>query len=183
MIHEKLKKETTLLHRNVERNSMLKRVMDPNLTVDYYSIIIEKFYHFHQEIETQLVKFNNQHKLITDLDNRLKCDFLEADIVELNIVKTNLPKRYIEINTAEDFFGVLYVIEGSTLGGQYIIPKLNVSLPELKHSYYNGFGDETRNLWLTFINQLTSTQDALNHEEVVKSANLTFSTLIELFKE
>ena len=60
-----------------------------------------------------------------------------------------------DIKNQGDLVGMLYVIEGSTLGGQLISKHLTKNLgitPETGGRFFGGYGENTSVLWLDFLN-------------------------------
>jgi heme oxygenase len=74
------------------------------------------------------------------------------------------------------FLGAMYVIEGSTLGGQYIAKHVEQTLnlePGLGNSYFRGYGDQTGAMWKAFKAVLAAVPDTQT-ELVVRSAKHMF---------
>ncbi|QDE38774.1 biliverdin-producing heme oxygenase [Luteibacter pinisoli] len=62
----------------------------------------------------------------------------------------NLPARVIShVDVPPEFWGELYVIEGSTLGGQVIVRQLRTQFPALPHAYY-AMGESAPGQWRRF---------------------------------
>jgi heme oxygenase len=78
--------------------------------------------------------------------------------------------------TWAQLLGAMYVVEGSTLGGQVIarqLAKANIPL----RSYFSGYGERTGPLWKAFCQLLTQAATPENEAEIVQSASLTFQKL------
>nr|GFD17027.1 hypothetical protein [Tanacetum cinerariifolium] len=72
--------------------------------------------------------------------------------------------------------GAMYVVEGSTLGGQVIarqLAKANIPL----RSYFSGYGERTGPLWKAFCHLLAQEATPENEADIVQSASLTFQKL------
>jgi heme oxygenase (biliverdin-IX-beta and delta-forming) len=75
------------------------------------------------------------------------------------------------------FLGAMYVIEGSTLGGQYIARHVEQTLgfePGHGDSYFRGYGDQTGSMWRDFKAVLAEVPDA-HTDLVVQSAKQMFA--------
>ncbi len=103
--------------------------------------------------------------------------FLGTDRPEL----LPLCAQIASIGSSESVFGSLYVVEGATLGGQYISRHvqqvLNVT-PESGGHFFRGYGQRTGEMWQTFRSTLDSfalTQQT--QDRVLFTALETFKTL------
>jgi heme oxygenase len=75
------------------------------------------------------------------------------------------------------FLGAMYVIEGSTLGGQYIARHVEHALglfPGNGDAYFRGFGDRTGSMWREFQDALEQVNDG-DADIVINSAKKMFS--------
>lgn len=80
-------------------------------------------------------------------------------------------------------FGSLYVIEGSALGGQVIVPRLQRDLgltPDGGASYFYGFGERTGGMWREFrlLAEVEIGGDPVDRREACQAAEQTFAALI-----
>lgn len=72
--------------------------------------------------------------------------------------------------------GALYVLEGSTLGGQVIARQLAKAGIALR-AYFTGYGERTGPRWKAFCELLAQAATPDNQAEIVASASLTFQKL------
>jgi heme oxygenase len=75
------------------------------------------------------------------------------------------------------FLGAMYVMEGSTLGGQYIARQVEKTLglaPGRGDAYFRGYGDETGPMWRAFKAVLAEVPER-HSELVVRSAKRVFA--------
>lgn len=84
-------------------------------------------------------------------------------------------------------FGSLYVIEGSALGGQVIMPRLQRDLglaPGRGTSYFHGYGERTGGMWREFRQRAAAEiGDApARRREACRAAVQTFDALIATFE-
>ena len=106
-----LKAATTVHHERLERRVDIERHLRSR---DAYRALLERFYGFHRPIEAVLAPFAGaftpRHPL------------LAQDITALGGEVANLPMatRLPEVHSVRDALGVLYVLEGSALGGAVI---------------------------------------------------------------
>ncbi|MVN77935.1 hypothetical protein GO988_16520 [Hymenobacter sp. HMF4947] len=72
--------------------------------------------------------------------------------------------------------GAMYVLEGSTLGGQVIARQLAKADIPLR-TYFGGYGAQTGPRWKAFCQLLAAAATPANQAEIVQSASLTFQQL------
>ena len=72
--------------------------------------------------------------------------------------------------------GAMYVLEGSTLGGQVLARQLAKAGIPLR-AYFTGYGERTGPRWKAFCQLLAAAATPANQAEVVQSASLTFQHL------
>jgi heme oxygenase len=120
------------------------------------------------------------------LKGRRRSLLIEADLENLQaatprtLANNEAFSAYLQGDEAERtaaFLGAMYVIEGSTLGGQYIARHVEQILgfaPGHGDSYFRGYGDQTGSMWRDFKAVLAEVPDA-HTELVVLSAKLMFA--------
>lgn len=72
--------------------------------------------------------------------------------------------------------GAMYVLEGSTLGGQVIARQL-AKQHIAQRAYFSGYGERTGPRWQAFCQLLAAAATPANQAEIVQSASLTFQHL------
>jgi len=80
------------------------------------------------------------------------------------------------IATEAGFFGAMYVVEGSTLGGQYIARHVEPLLglrADCGTAYFRGYGDQTSVHWKEFQSALAALPDD-SADEVIAAARAMF---------
>lgn len=184
----RLREETRALHEKLEKKSPLQRLFQPGVSLDDYKGIIIKFYGLYKALEPKLVEAKDRLGLDFNLEPRLKMQLLERDLKALGMSADEISQLPIcadlpTLNTAEDVLGCLYVIEGSTLGGQFISRQLNntFSLDENNGAaFFNGYGSETGPMWKSFGEFLVANAKTPSSEnKIVKSASSTFNKIGE----
>jgi heme oxygenase (biliverdin-IX-beta and delta-forming) len=150
--------------------------------VDYIRVI-EKFWGYYRPMENCLARFPELASWLPDLPRRSKLPLLERDLCALGLDDGRL--KYLplchELPTCTDAaaaLGCLYVLEGSTLGGQVISQHLKRTLDidaQNGAAFFNGYKDETKFMWQVFRENLTAAQ--ADEEVLVQSACETFITL------
>jgi heme oxygenase len=186
MISAKLKDQTRQLHEQTEREVDLPGRLK---TVESYRQLLARFYGFYQPIENRLVDLASQHALGVSLAERQKVERLRSDLLALSWTTQDIDQlpqcnKLPPLETAADALGCLYVLEGSTLGGQYIARAAEKQLGLTMVSgisFFSGNGSSTGRMWNEFAAALNAYAEA--HPEsspaIVASATRTF----ECFKD
>lgn len=179
MFYEVLKASTDMEHRAIEAAVNFKEIVS---SAKSYSLLLEKFYGYYFPIERRLHEFTNSLlELGINLTERKKIHLLEHDLMLLGIKTntTNLCQNLPPLSNVYQAMGVLYVLEGSTLGGQVIHKHLmnqNSFSKKSELKFHLGYENQTIQMW----NQFKSSLNLIpgNHEsEVIATAQSTFSTL------
>jgi heme oxygenase len=186
MITERLKTETAQLHKETEDVSYGALIMSGALTPAEYAIIIEKNYILHAVLEQA---FKNYAPLAEveglDIESRYKTNSLIADMQLIGRELPKLPNINITLNSLEEALGMMYVLEGATLGGSYILKAL-LRTPSMQsitsYNYYGVYGDTIGPKWKTFQQILLSNVDTKEKEDVaIAAAAKTYQIFKDVF--
>jgi len=197
MMLEALREKTRLHHKEIEQNRLLSELVRPTLTRDVYIEVLARFYGFLKPLKDELLRNGAETGAETGyealLRDRLRTELLERDLAQLGVdadalrgipLCTELPA----CDRPSRCLGILYVVEGSTLGGQMIAAAVKNSLgigAESGAAYFIGYGASTRKVWeetcrvLEEFGQGTETERA----EAVAAAADTFDQLNRWFEE
>ena len=123
---------------------------------------------------------------------RSRLGFLAQDLAWLGrAVPPSLPGaglRCLPQAGVPSAFGALYVIEGSALGGQVIVPRLQRDMglePGRGASYFHGFGDRTGSMWREFRQRAGEAigSGAMDRQQACRAAGQTFDALTSAFEK
>lgn len=180
LVLQNLRAETAPLHIALEeRLPFFSPVLDPN----HYQRLLQAYYGFYQPLETRLL---DSHQVPADfvLTERLKTATLHGDLLALGLTEreiAGLPlcQSLPVTDSPEACLGVLYVLEGATLGGQIlrreIAARLNLDATN-GAAFLDIYGDATGRRWREFISYLASFPlEAAERQTVVKAAQTTFA--------
>src|SRR5690606_27710661 len=122
---------------------------------------------------------------LPDVDERRKTDWILEDLNFFCPSRPAIPPNHHTpgIDSSFQAMGALYVIEGSTLGGQMICKmvakRLGIS-PGSGFKFFSGYGEDTARMWAEFKDFMNSNQWTREEErEVIDTAERTFG----LFKQ
>lgn len=152
---------------------------------NYHHLLIG-FYRVYAPLEDRLEKAVNWQERGWDFEGRKKTPWLEDDLLALGmsheeIKALPLTKDLPEITSLAEALGCLYVLEGSTLGGQFITKVLQKNLPITASAggrFFAGYQEQTMPQWREF-GQWAETQATLDpnlESRAVVAAQQTFDS-------
>ncbi len=157
---QQLRQHTAADHDSTESSVPL---MGSDLTVDQYISVLQRFHvvlctwdrwaerHAPEDL-TELVAQRQRCALISADLRRMCPDYHETAFDdELALRLDQLLLAHGSPRAA--FLGVMYVVEGSTLGGQYIAKHVEEHFgfaPGEGNAYFRGYGDQTMPMWRQF---------------------------------
>ncbi|MBT3071865.1 biliverdin-producing heme oxygenase [Rhodomicrobium sp. Az07] len=163
-----------------------KMDFDRRLTsLEAYRSLLEDFLRFLRPIEDALGALDLKTFGI-DFSSRRKSSLLEADLrdlghdaASLNSLPGSCLHRPRDIPQA---FGVLYVLEGSSLGREVMLGKLKPSLhisPVWAGRFFNGYGRTTGAMWRDFVNALNDVGAEPDAARIIEHSALATFTAFE----
>lgn len=169
-----LRHETRDHHARAEAALPLTR---PDLTREGYVRYLEGAFGLHARLEPRLVEVLAPHAAALALAERQRLALLEADLAALGSPAHALPLAPpLALAGVPEALGALYVLEGSTLGGQVLARRLApVSGGALR--YLRGHGEATGALWRALgeaVHALVPAPDAAYQARAVGAARATF---------
>ena len=126
-------------------------------TTPRYCELLSAMLGIYRPLERQLTALN-WHGSGIAIAERCKASWICADLAYFGYT-TSVPQCDFAPSapTVEDGLGILYVLEGSTLGGQLILrelqPQLNIS-PEFGGRFFSSYGKQISSMWRQYIEAL-----------------------------
>jgi heme oxygenase len=185
MILKKLKESTKIQHEQLEK---LVNLVDDGLSREEYIATLVAFYRFYQSLEPKLERFDFS-PFGYDFFKRRRLPLLENDLQALGFselrdipIWSGLPN----LETIAEGFGCLYVVEGSSLGGQVILRHLRskLNLDESNGaSFFNIYGPQTGEMWKDFGNSINKfmTSTEADEKRIILGAIETFEGFSRCF--
>jgi heme oxygenase len=172
-ILQALRLETRPAHDQLEQNTFNQQLTAGTVTEADTQHFLAKMYGFLAPYEARLRAANLGPEWEADTRQRahLILEDLQLPAAQLPICPAMPP-----LATWPQLLGAMYVVEGSTLGGQVIsrqLAKQNIPL----RSYFSGYGERTGPLWKVFCQLLDQEATPENQADIVQSASLTFQKL------
>ena len=183
-----LRQATQSHHRQIEQNARLARLLQPDLTFSEYQTILARMLGFLEPLEDAITASPEAFLFQADLGDRRKAPWLVQDLRSLGLDASRIaaiPRVSLgvlpAVATQAEAAGVLYVLEGSTLGGQLISRHLERNLnigPEQGGRFYAGYGQENGRMWSLFRQWLGSLRlDDQQLRQATSAAAQTFESM------
>jgi heme oxygenase len=186
----KLRVATSQSHTNLEALPVSVSIMNPNVSNEEYALYLTLMHDIVKDAEENI--FPVAKAVLPELDVHPKAHFIEADLNTLGAVKKTsyspLSSK-IDVDTISPAFalGVMYVIEGSSLGGRVILKNITGALnhtAESGASYFAGYGGQTGSHWKSFLENLTGYEAKTDSQnDIIKGADFAFNAIASHFKQ
>ena len=186
-ITARLRTETRPDHDAIEANPRMNRLMASDLTLPEYAAILIRMGGFHGPAEQGLRRWASHFPDALDVEARLvKTALLRRDLADLGFPSTEAGRDprslFGDFATIEAAWGCLYVIEGSTLGGQIIARHLKAAVgvtAERGAAFHLPYGPLTGARWQAFRAAITDETEhrSLNADAIVAGARAAFAAL------
>jgi len=173
---QKLRQETEAAHRTVEDAVPL---IHEGLDAAHYVQCLQQIYGVVAAWEERVVEIGPEW-LQSALLARQRKPLLERDFAWFGVTKKDNRRPVLpEMDDLPSLFGAMYVMEGSTLGGQLIARHVETVLHLSEgqgSSYFRGHGSQTGPMWKEFCEMLKLRIPDEQTDAVVVSAKAMFST-------
>jgi heme oxygenase len=166
---DELRHKTTVLHRVTESAFDLPSVCASPAS---YAAMLRMMLSIYRPLERRLDRVD-WHETRIDWAQRKKTPLLERDLKALgeSANVTDRPEAAnIPLQSPAAAIGCLYVLEGSTLGAQFIVKQIEKTLkltPKTGAAFFAGYGPGTRDQWASF----GTAADAYAGEDPVRIAD------------
>jgi heme oxygenase len=174
-----LRVQTRTHHEALERSLAL---LEPPLSRDRFLRVLQRFFSFHKVWEPAIATHESLRAFHI---SRHRLPLLRRDLLAMGMPARDIDTlppcedaRTLAAHEAEAI-GSLYVMEGSTLGGQIISRALaqEAWAPPGGLAFFNPYGDDTGRMWRAFkafAEQMATTRDK---DRIIAGAQRTFDLL------
>ncbi|WP_151088951.1 biliverdin-producing heme oxygenase [Hymenobacter baengnokdamensis] len=171
----RLRAETRPYHDAIEQNEFNQAVAAGSPSVAATARFLAKMYGFLVPYEAQLRQHAAALGPAWEIPARQRAHLILAD---LHVAAAELPlcPAMPPLATLPQLLGAMYVVEGSTLGGQVLARQLAKSNIDYT-TYFTGYGDQTGPRWKTFCQLLEAAATPATAAAIVQSASETFQHL------
>lgn len=179
----RLKEATTSLHLEAEKHV---RILEPDASRSEYVRYLRAMHGFHAPLERMFLANDELADAGFDAEARCqKADWMRRDLRSVgDCAELRACRDVPEALSLSSAIGIAYVIEGSTLGGRFILAKLPPALASLRGNatrYLEGYGGETGARWRAFASLVDTHSVDIPVAEA--AACETFSKLIDWLQE
>lgn len=180
-----IKSQTANSHKELESLPVSASILSPKMKMPDYIHYLSLMHDVHKNAEEVIYPILSG--IINDLDQRKKKHLIEEDFFYLNYNKTTSSTVFNAENTTIPFaLGILYVIEGSSLGGRFILKNI-IMVSGLDKgmgiSYFKGYGDKTGSYWKSFLDFLTTYERKHNcGNTIIEGAIYAFDSIYNHFR-
>jgi heme oxygenase len=181
MILAELRKTTRSLHEALEKRIDL---LNPEFSREKYLHILKRFYGFYSPLEAKIGAYGDQAQQWIAGDRR-KAHLLAADLRWAGLSEQSVAglSRCSDLPLLSDparELGCMYVLEGSTLGGQVVLRHLRdrLHLNGKGTAFFGSYGERVGMMWRSFCERLESEcKSASDCDAIIESASSTFTCL------
>lgn len=151
-LHQHLKLATAAAHSNLECVLAKRGYFDGR---DEYIQYLQRFLAFQNEAEGVLDTALTA-QVVPDWTQRRRAQLARADLEGLGAPERQFPRssgRLPQVTSPEDVLGIVYVLEGSTLGGAYLLKQLApLGITAARGgSYLASYGSDRGKMWQRFL--------------------------------
>jgi len=177
-LHRRLRHATKLPHHFLDHHPVLLPLIRSDLSIVQYGDALAALHDIYAQAEAWVLEFLAQNSGLFDYDSRRKLPALEADLGALRRSPVENHIIFAASPTIGSLIGILYTLEGSTLGGQFIARNLN----ELPHAalpmrFFSGYGELTWQRWQNFLQFADAACPIDEYERATAAAVSLFGTL------
>jgi heme oxygenase len=177
-----LRTQTRINHQLLETQGGFAKIMQPNITLSDYQSLLALLYRFYASVEPALCSALAPLPFSTIYRPRLK--LIGDDLTKSGGHLPPPSEIQLPMRSPAEILGTVYVLEGSSLGGQVICRHLQKTLGEKINralGFYTEIGTNAGKHWKSvgiLLTQELNTTEKL--EQAAKAANLTFAALLQL---
>lgn len=182
-LQQTLAETTRSLHQRIEDNPFMHALQRKEPLEQSYRWLLTKLYHFFQGGERKLSALISEREGF-EITQRFRAHLLHNDLIGLTITpEISNSSLFDTIDTVGKAIGLLYVMEGSRKGGQFLSALLLKSQQPLPMSYLVGYGETTDAQWEQLCGLLQRYANTPLQEEIVSGAISAFEILERIFHD
>ncbi|WP_027376809.1 biliverdin-producing heme oxygenase [Kaistella palustris] len=182
MISAYLKENTKHLHDQVEEKFQSARIFDGTFTFKDYQHLLASNYRLLLNFEKEVFgNISADNRDLLHIEKRSKLPLIESELEAAEVQKSRLCETQSIKNEAEAF-GFLYVMEGSTLGGNVIAKQLSkhADFKDISFEYFRCYGENTGFFWKNFKRVLDEEIVCDKYADCINGAKKAYAFLLNL---
>lgn len=147
-------------HVRINRHPLITGLTKPGYSLAAYRQVLIAYYHFYRSQEAAIARVLAGPDIPFSYLGRWKQPWLEEDLAHFGVdpdEAVNCPRQPVQVAPLagkSDLVGVLYAIEGSSLGGQVVSGQLAIHLglaPDRGARFFSGYGADTEARWQEYL--------------------------------
>ena len=151
-LHDRLRQATKASHRLLDHHPLLAPLVRSDVTPEQYGDALAALYGVYAPLESGIDGFLAVRPALFDYHSRRKLPALKDDLAVLGRPPPQRALIHPVPATAAELVGVLYVVEGSALGGQSIARRLRQGgFDSLPLRFFSGSGELGAVRWREFL--------------------------------
>ena len=188
-----LREATHDQHIRLHKHPLLATIMQPSHQLNDYHKLLLAYFGLYQFLEARIQQYLSNESVNFTYNERYKLPWLVNDLTFFQIKPISLNDLsstvhdFPAITSLGQLVGILYVLEGSTLGASHMSLKLaeqHSLTSDAGSCFFNGYGDKTQPYWQQFIAfSDTLSGDIQQCQEALKAACETFELFSELLDQ
>jgi heme oxygenase (biliverdin-IX-beta and delta-forming) len=184
-VQVRLRRISHPFHVRINHHPLLVGLTEPEYPLSSYLFVLKSYFHLYAALELRIQQFLQAHPV--SFSYELKQPWLQEDLIYFKADPGVRPVIFPEILNMGQLIGVLYPLEGASLGGQVVSRQLknNLGLTSSQGArFFNGYGADTALKWGEFC----QFADTVQHDEALcqaaeNSALLTFGKFEEALND
>lgn len=175
-----LQQATHDAHIRLNGHPLLRHLTAPDYSLELYQQVIKAYFSCYGQIEASIDEALSCWKIDFDYSSRRKQPWILQDMAWFGISPPPIRDRPAPrlITDEHGVFGVLYTIEGSSLGGRLIAQRLSTHFgltPQRGARFFSGYGDNIDARWNEVVSMLNfGLIQPAAMDSAIRSANDTF---------
>lgn len=180
-VSEYLKQNTASYHDAAEKLFNSAKIFNKTFTLEDYKKIIHTNYlmllHSEDKIFEELKDYSEKLKL----SDRKKLPLIEKDLKSL-LLEKSVADHELELISQHEALGAMYVIEGSTLGGNVIAKQLSKTegFDGVTFNFFGCYHENTAAMWKNFKETIDAEVREKKYDEVLSGAKKLYTFLLNV---
>ena len=180
-LRTQLRDATAPLHKQLNEQALLAALLGKEQPLADYQQLLGIYYSLYHQLEAAIKHYLNQQSIDFDYQPRYKTPLLLNDLKYWHIKPEPLRCQITlpELNSLGALLGLLYVLEGSSLGANFIAQHLKLTYGYTRSTgsdFFSAYGEQTNTHWQSFTSYLNSFSDQPDlAAQAIDSAALSFA--------
>ncbi|KDN55938.1 hypothetical protein FEM21_09630 [Flavobacterium seoulense] len=163
---------------------MSQLIVSPEITVQKYAEYLLVMQSIVKDVEAKVYPVISN--FISDVDQRKKLNLIQSDLRVLGFSARNESTAFDADFEIPFALGIMYVLEGSSLGGRVILKNIEKQLgftSDYGAQYFAGYKENTGLLWKNFISEMVRYEEDHDCGDVIiEGANFAFGIIHKHFE-